>query len=63
MLVPTVLSRLAPVAVRARGLTTVTRDVSAYLVVKDGGVCRVAAQAWDLETGERPVVGALRQHL
>jgi hypothetical protein len=39
---------------------SVTRDVSAFLFVKDGGVWRIAAQAWDLETEERPVVGALR---
>jgi hypothetical protein len=35
--------------------TTVTRDVSAFLLVKDGGVWRVAAQAWDMETGDKPV--------
>src|ERR1700754_800231 len=30
--------------------TAVTRDVSAFLFVKDGGVWRIAAMAWDLET-------------
>jgi hypothetical protein len=38
--------------------TSVTRDVSAFLLVKDTGVWRIAAQAWDLETEERPVVGS-----
>jgi hypothetical protein len=35
--------------------TTVTRDVSAFLLVKDDSAWRIAAQAWDLETGERPI--------
>jgi hypothetical protein len=41
--------------------TTVTRDVSAFLFVKDGGVWRIAAQAWDLETEERPVTALAQQ--
>ena len=41
--------------------TTVTRDVGALLFVKDGDAWRIAAQAWDLETEERTVVGELRQ--
>jgi hypothetical protein len=35
--------------------TATTRDMSAFLFVKDDGTWRVAAQAWDLETEERPV--------
>jgi hypothetical protein len=41
--------------------TTVTRDVGAFLFVKDGGHWRIAAMAWDLETVERHVVGELRR--
>jgi hypothetical protein len=33
----------------------VTRDVSAFLFVKDDGHWRIAAQAWDLETADKPV--------
>ncbi|MCW3782159.1 hypothetical protein [Defluviimonas salinarum] len=33
----------------------INRDVSDYLVVKSGGQWRIAAQAWDRETPERPV--------
>jgi hypothetical protein len=39
--------------------TAVTRDVSAFLFVKDGGVWRITAMAWDLETRERPISGEL----
>ena len=30
----------------------VTRDVSGFLLVRDGGAWKIAAQAWDLETPE-----------
>ena len=38
----------------------VNRDVSAYLLLKDGGAWRIAAHAWDKATAERPVPKALR---
>ncbi len=37
----------------------VTRNVEAFLLVKDGGVWRIAGQAWDLESDAKP----LPQHL
>lgn len=33
----------------------VTRDVSGFLLVKDNGVWRIAAQAWDVETGSQKI--------
>ncbi len=35
--------------------TTVTRDVSAFLLIKDSGVWRIAAQAWDVENSARRI--------
>lgn len=39
---------------------TITRDVSATLLVRDNGVWRIAAQAWDMETEARPIPDDLR---
>ena len=39
--------------------STVTRDVSAILLVRDAGVWRVVAQAWDLETDTNRIPDAL----
>lgn len=36
------------------------RDVSGYLLVKDGGRWRIAAHAWDKETADKPVPENLR---
>lgn len=33
----------------------ITRDVSGFLFIRDGGEWRIAGQAWDLETPEKPV--------
>lgn len=33
----------------------VTRDVSCFLLVKDNGVWRIAAQAWDVETESQKI--------
>lgn len=35
--------------------TETTRNVEALLLIKDGGVWRIAAQAWDTETGDKPI--------
>jgi hypothetical protein len=34
---------------------TVTRDVSGFLFIRDGGQWRIAGQAWDLETPQTPL--------
>lgn len=34
---------------------TVTRDVSAIVLVRDGGAWRIVAQAWDVETESRRI--------
>ena len=34
---------------------TVTRDVSGFLLVRDGGCWRIAAQAWDMESASRKI--------
>lgn len=39
--------------------TTVTRDVSALLLVKDDDQWRIAAQAWDVERPDRPLPARL----
>jgi hypothetical protein len=41
--------------------STVTRDVSAIVLVRDGGVWRIVAQAWDVETGSRPIPASLAE--
>lgn len=35
--------------------STLTRDVSAILLVRDGGAWRIVAQAWDLENESRKI--------
>lgn len=35
--------------------TETTRNVEALLLIKDGGAWRIAAQAWDTETGGKPI--------
>lgn len=40
--------------------TEVTRDVSGFLLIKDQGEWRIAAQAWDLETESNPIPANLR---
>jgi hypothetical protein len=35
--------------------STLTRDVSSILLVRDNGVWRIAAQAWDIETESRKI--------
>lgn len=40
---------------------TVTRDVSAFLLLKDGGHWRIAAQGWDRERADLPLPPALLQ--
>jgi hypothetical protein len=39
----------------------VTRDVGAFLFVKDGGEWKIAAQAWDLETEDKLIPANLRR--
>jgi hypothetical protein len=39
----------------------VTRDVGAFLFVKDGGKWWIAGQAWDLETDANPIPAHLRK--
>jgi hypothetical protein len=39
----------------------VTRDVGAFLFVKDGGGWKIAGQAWDLETEFNPIPAHLRK--
>ena len=39
----------------------VTRDVGAFLFVKDAGKWRIAGQAWDLETEDNPIPAPLRK--
>jgi hypothetical protein len=39
----------------------VTRDVGAFLFVKDAGRWRIAGQAWDLETEANPIPAHLRK--
>ncbi len=34
---------------------TVTRDVSGFLLVRDGGCWRIAAQAWDMESTSQKI--------
>ena len=38
---------------------TVTRDVSAMVLVRDAGCWRIVAQAWDVETASNPLPGKL----
>ena len=35
--------------------TDVNRDVSGYLLIKEGGRWLIAAQAWDKESPDRPI--------
>lgn len=39
--------------------SSLTRDVSAIALVRDGGAWRIVAQAWDIETESRPIPAAL----
>jgi Domain of unknown function (DUF4440) len=41
--------------------STVTRDVSAIVLVRDAGTWRIAAQAWDVETESNRIPGDLAQ--
>lgn len=41
--------------------TEVNRDVTGFLLVKDEGKWRIAAQAWDHETKEMPIPERLRR--
>jgi hypothetical protein len=41
--------------------TTGTRDVSAFLFVKDQGAWGIAGQVWDLASDAKPVPLALQQ--
>lgn len=38
----------------------VTRDVSGFLFIKDEGVWKIAAQAWDIEREDKPIPEELR---
>ena len=40
--------------------TDVNHDVSGYLLVKDEGTWRIAAQAWDHASEQRPIPAHLR---
>ncbi len=40
---------------------TLTRDVSAIVLVRDGGAWRIVAQAWDVETGSRKLPADLAE--
>jgi hypothetical protein len=40
--------------------STITRDVSATILVRDAGRWRIAAQAWDIESEERKIPPDLR---
>jgi hypothetical protein len=42
--------------------STLTRDVSAIALVRDGGTWRIVAQAWDIETESRKIPAALAAH-
>jgi hypothetical protein len=41
--------------------STLTRDVSAVVLVRDGAAWRIVAQAWDVETESRKIPGDLGQ--
>ena len=41
--------------------STVTRDVSAIVLVRDPAGWRIAAQAWDMETGANRIPDELRR--
>jgi hypothetical protein len=40
--------------------STITRDVSATILLRDAGRWRIAAQAWDIESEQRKIPGDLR---
>jgi hypothetical protein len=41
--------------------STLTRDVSAIVLVRDGGAWRIVAQAWDVESGSRKLPADLAE--
>lgn len=41
--------------------STISRDVSAIVLVRDAGIWRIAAQAWDVETESNPIPGDLAE--
>jgi hypothetical protein len=42
--------------------STIARDVSAIVLVRDSGTWRIAAQAWDVETESNRVPRDLAEH-